>query len=659
MILSIDFETRSSVDLRRSGVYPYAADPSTDLWCMAFAFGDEDVELWVPHEHPYNYFTEPPQRIVEHIRNGGELRAWNAQFERVIWNRILAPRYGFPVPELEQWHDTAAEAAAMALPRGLEDAANALGLSVQKDAVGRRLMLQMAKPRKPTKSDPSEWWDDDDKRLRLYAYCQQDVRVERAVAAKLRRLGKMERAVYLLDQRINDRGVQLDMELIDAADILVRYAGKRANEFLRELTGGELTSVTKVADMTRWLQSEGVELEDVRKNTLRDLLAGDDVAGVAREVIELRTESAKSSTAKLAAMRAAADTDDRARGLLLYHGAATGRWSGKLIQPQNFPRPTVRNVEQYIPYVLDGEYDMIAIEHPILNVLSSMLRSMLVATPGHRLVAADFSQIEARVVAWLAGQSSLVNLFASGGKVYETMAAAIYGLSVDQVGKDSTERQIGKNVILGCGFGMGWETFQTQVQEQTGIVLSDDDSKAAVYGYRDLYTHIPQLWHDLNHAAMSAVRNPGQTFTAGHNQMIQYLCTGDALWCVLPSRRPLCYIRPEIGERETPWGEMREAVTFMTVNSFTRQWQRNAGYGGLWCENVVQAIARDIMALAMLRVEQAGYPVVMTVHDEVVADTPLGHGSVEEFTQLVATLPQWANGLPVAAEGWEGARYRK
>jgi DNA polymerase bacteriophage-type len=660
-ILSIDFESRSRVDLRKTGVYPYAADPSTDLWCMAFAFDDEDVELWVPRSAP------APPRIVDHVVAGGELRAWNAQFERVVWNRLLAPRYGFPVPALEQWHDTAAEAAAMALPRGLEDAANALGLPVQKDAIGRRLMLQMAKPRKPTKSDPREWWDDSDKLSRLYTYCMQDVRVERAVAKKLRRLSKFERAVYLLDQRINDRGVGLDTELIDAAQKLVLTAAKRADEEIRELTGGEVLSVRKVADLTSWLQARGVELDDVRKNTLRDLLARDDVADIEREVITLRAEGAKSSTAKLTAMQKAADTDGRARGLLLYHGAATGRWAGKLIQPQNFPRPMVKRVEQFIPDVLAGDFDYISMQHPVLGVLSSMLRSMLVATPGHRYVAADFSQIEARVVAWIAGQDDLVELFASGGKIYETMAAYIYGMTVDEVGKDSVERQIGKNTVLGCGFGMGWKTFKAQVQLQTGIELSDKDAQRAVKTYRRMYSLIRRFWYDIEAAAMTAVHGPGRLVTCGRNDSIQYLSSGDALWCILPSKRTLCYMRPQISTRTFEYEDedgvaqkiTKDSLSFKGVNAVTRRWERQWSFGGHLTENVVQAMARDIMATAMLRVEQAGYPVVLTVHDEVVTDTPVGHGSLDEFVQLVQTLPRWADGLPVAAEGWEGERYRK
>jgi DNA polymerase bacteriophage-type len=657
MSISIDFETRSRIDLRKTGVYPYAAHASTDVWCMAWATPDEEPQLWVPG-------MPLPELLLDHIAVGGELRAWNAQFERVIWGAIMAPRYGFPLPALEQWYDTAADAAAMSLPRGLGDAANALGMDVGKDAAGHRLMLQMARPRSISLNGAITWWDDADRRQRLYEYCRQDVRVEREIARRLRPLSPAERQVYLLDQRVNDRGVQLDLELISGAQDLVARAASYADREVRELTGGAVQSTRKVADLTRWLQAQGVDLENVRKDTLRDLLSGD-VVGVEREVIELRAESAKSSTAKLAAMQHAADAAGRARGLLLYHGAGTGRWSGKLIQPQNLPRPTVKGVERFIPAVLRGDYDAIAVEEPVLGVVSSMLRSMITASPGHRLMAADFAQIEARVLAWIAEQDDLVAQFAGGGKIYEEMAAYIYQLPVEAIGKDSVERQIGKNTILGAGFGMGAATFASQVKVQTGLDLTDEDAERAIAAYRERFARIQLFWWDVNRAAMRAVREPGRRVSVGRCGGITYLSAGGALWCALPSRRLLCYMAPRIEPALMPWTDdagnpvIKDSLTYMGVNSLTRKWQRHKAYGGLLTENVVQAMARDLMAGAMLRVERAGYPVVLTVHDELVCDVPDGHGTLDEFVELVKTVPDWADGLPVAAEGWEGARYRK
>lgn len=665
MRVSIDFETRSTVDLRLTGVYPYAAHPTTDVWCMAWAIQDGAVQLWTPGD-PAPDFS-----------GASEIRAWSAQFERIIWREIMVKRYGFPEIPLEVWVDTAAEAAALALPRSLEQAASTLGLPVEKDMEGRRLMIQMSKPRK---KKPLTWWDDAPRRERLYAYCRQDVVVERAVAERIRPLSDYERKVYLLDQRINDRGVLIDRPLVEAAQKIVATGVARANEELESLTG--VGAVTKVQDIRVWVTAQGIALDDLTKATVRDLLQGED--GLPPDVIrvlEIRQEAGKTSNAKLDSMLAYAGKEDRARGLLLYHGAGTGRWSGKGPQPQNYPRGTVKEVERFIPSVLAGDYDGIAAEEPPLAVISSMLRGMLRAAPSHRLLAGDYAQIEARIVAWFAGQWDLVDLFESGGRIYEEMAADIYSVPVEEIENPSERRTIGKSSVLGCGFQMGPDRFAEDVQTKTGIVLTrgarDDDGELlpgevdeaarAVHGYRTRYPRIPELWSELNAAAFSAVSNPGKVYTAGVGGVVKYTKRGQFLWCQLPSGRFLAYALPAIQMVDPPWEKDKEekdrkkrpAVTYATVDGYTRKWRRVAAYGGLLTENIVQATARDLMAAAMLRVEAAGYPVVLTVHDEIVCEVPEGKGSLEEFVNLLRTRPKWAARIPVAAEGWEGERYRK
>jgi DNA polymerase family A len=693
-MLHADFETRSRVELRSAGVYRYAEDASTDVWCMAFAFDEEDVQLWVPGQ-------EVPTRIAEHVASGRPITAHNAQFERIIWKYILSPRYSFPEPALAQWHCTAAEAAAMSLPRSLDQCAKVLNVEHTKDDKGYRLMLQMSKPRKPTKKDPREWWDDEERRLRLYEYCRQDVRVERAIGKRIRKLSSTEREVYLLDQRINDRGVMLDRPLIVAARALADRAGQEANESIAELTEGAVGAVTRVGDLTSWLTQRGVALENVQKSTLRDLLAGNELPELERAVIELRTESAKSSTAKLTAMLNCICADDRARGLLLYHGAGTGRWSGRLIQPQNFPRAAdpvsglapVKNVERFIPDVLAGDYDSIAFEHPVLNVLAVMLRSMLRAAPGQRFMAGDYAQIEARIVAWIAEQDDLVTSFANGGKIYEEMAAFIQSkklgrhVAPDEIGKDSPERTGGKITVLGAGFGMGGPKLAAQARMNYGFDMSDEDGQLAIDAYREKNARIKSVWHEIERAALRAVKKPGSVQTCGRRDAIKYTVRNQFLWCVLPSGRPLTYALPKIEQRRMWWdckeckgtglqeggvlpcehcekgkvlGEPRDSVTCAGVDSMTRQWKRYALYGGLLTENVVQAMARDVMAAAMLRLEAAGYPAVMTVHDEVMCEVPIDStGTLQEFLKLMQVRPRWAEDLPIAVDGWCGGRYRK
>lgn len=631
----------------------YASDPTTDIWCLAWAIDDAVPSLWVPGD-------PPPLALVEHVLAGHEMRAHNAQFERVIWREILGPRYGFPVPALEQWHCTAAEAAAMALPRSLGEVSAVLPkLPVMKDLEGRRIMLQLSRPRR-MEGDTPVWWDDPEKLNHLYRYCVQDVEAERAVASRLRRLSRLERHVYLLDQKVNDRGVFVDRRLVEAAAGIVETGLQRANDELDTLTQGAVGAVTRVGQLTDWLRDTGLDLPDLSKATVRDLLAEGGLTPVQRQVLQIRADAGKSSTAKLKAMLSVLGADDRARGLLMYHGASTGRWSGRLIQPQNFPRGTVDDVESYIPQVLDGAFDdMVLLGENPLEVVSSMLRSMLRAAPGHRLMAGDYSQVEARVLGWLAGEPY-------GDKEYERMAAAIYGVPLADVTKD--QRQIGKNTVLGAGFQMGPLRFQEQIGEQAGVEIPDELAERAISVFRSTKPGIPRFWAEIENAAMGAVREKGKTTYAGVDANLRFAYRAGFLWCILPSGRALAYAAPQLKMRTRIWTDKEGNETgrttklglqYLSVNSVTRKWSVVHAYGGLLTENVVQATARDLMAAAMLRLERAKYPVIMTVHDEVVCEVPDGFGSVEEFNRIMEILPPWARGCPVKAESWEGERYRK
>lgn len=665
--LSIDFESRSTVDLRSTGVYPYAAHPTTDLWCMCYALGDGEVQLWLPGD-------PVPGEIEYALDNDYDFRAWNAQFERTMWREICLPRYGFPVVPLERWVDTAAEAAAMSLPRGLGKAAEVLGTTHQKDGKGHRLMMQMAMPRKPRQGEDQNallWWDDEGRLARLCNYCATDVETERSIALKLRRLSSAERKIYVMDQRINDRGVLIDVKLVRALKTLADECMARADQRLWELTDGTVEAVTNVQNIRRWLRDAGVPLDDLTKQTVAETLSIEDLPEGVFEVLSIRKDAGKTSVRKLEAMLKCIGEDNRARGLLLYHGANTGRWSGRLIQPQNFPRPTIKDVESLIPMVLQGDYDGLEALHPILEIVSSLLRSCLIPEEGTRFMCGDFSAIEGHVTAWLAGQDS-------GMVSYEEMAAIIFDMEEKDVGEESEERQVGKVAVLGCGFGMGVDKYIDTVKAWTGLDILDPDcsgcrahgrgNKAAHYSctgalavdsYRSTNWLIKSLWYDLQSAALEAVRKPSIPVRCGRHGCVQYVVRGKFLWCVLPSGRPLCYPLPRIAKRMTPWGEMRDTVLVSGVNSMTKQWEGRVLYGGLQTENVVQAIARDLMAAAMERVQEAGYDVLLTVHDEVLAEVPNDNGNLEEFTTLMSERPEWGNQIPLAVKGWEGSRYRK
>jgi DNA polymerase bacteriophage-type len=635
MTVSIDFETRSAVDLRKTGVYKYAADPSTDIWCMAYkAPWSDDVLVWQPGD-------EVDAHLEDWIVAGGLLSAWNANFERTIWNEIMVGRYKWPATRIKQWRCTMAQASAMGLPRALGQAAAVLGVEEQKDKTGAALMLRMARPRKVNADGSYTWWNTKDKVDALVAYCRQDVRTELSVAEVLNEMPDSERRLYQLDQRINDRGVALDVDLVHRVKALASNASIEIDAEIQRLTKGQVKAATNGMDLVAWLNSHGIATKSVDKQTVARLLTSDKLHPVIREVLTLRQNGAKSSTAKYDAMLHAVNADGRMRGLLVYHGAATGRWSGKLVQPQNFPRPQKKQdeLDEIIAKLkVDGDVS----EHGAGTVLASdLLRSMLVADEGHRLMFADYSAIEARVLAWVAGQSDLVETFRKGGDVYKEMASAIYNVDVEAV--TDGQRQVGKMAILGCGYGMGGKRFAEQCATM-GIKVDEDEAKRIVSVYREKNNRIAQYWRDIEQEFVEMVKGAGRVGTIPLS---------------LPSGRSLTYHNPRIIQRETPWGAMRDTAQVDTLNSVTRQWVSQIIWGGLLTENVVQATARDLMATAMMALEVKGYNVILSVHDEIISEVPDNFGSLDEMIDIMTRVPAWAHGCPINAEGKEGKRYRK
>lgn len=379
-ILGLDVESRSAVDLVKCGAHVYWEDDTTDLWCASYAFDDEPVESWLPG-------MPCPPRVAEHVERGGVISAWNAAFERLAWNHRLGPKHGWPIPKLEQFECTAAAAAALSLPRALGQAAAALGIPQQKDDEGRRLMLRMAKPRKPRKGeDPNAllWWDEPEKIKRLAQYCDDDVEAERGIRKLLVPLSDAERDVYLLDQIMNDRGVYIDLDLVRAMKKITDDAKGHLDGRMAVATNWAVTACSQVKQLTEWLQQRGVPAESLAKAALDELLDIVDLPADARTALEIRKEAAKTSTAKLDAMLRATCRDGRARGLHLYHGASTGRWAGRLIQTQNMTRGTgtVKIPEEAVLDFLPGDVEWIdAMYGSPMSAVSDMLRSCISATP--------------------------------------------------------------------------------------------------------------------------------------------------------------------------------------------------------------------------------------------------------------------------------------
>jgi DNA polymerase len=644
MRLHIDFETRSTVDLRKSGVYRYAEHESTDVILACWAVDDYAVETWF-HTEPNNKYlmellADPKVTVVAH----------NAGFERAMLQYILGPRYGWPVPVLERWDDTAARAARQALPRSLDGAADALDLTFQKDADGKRLMMRMCRPRSVNDDGSVVWWDDEARLTRLAQYCATDVEVERALDKTLRQFTASERDIWLLTERINDRGVCIDTHFVDQALVLAAKAQAQLDAELRTLTEGKVSGSTNVAQIKAWLLEQGFAVfegldESLNKKAVDNLLSKDLPDNV-RRVLEIRKEGGKSSVAKYQAMTDRVSADGRVRGNLMYHGASTGRWSGAGVQLQNLPRDTVKDWEK-------SRTDLHRHKSP-LAVLSKMIRGTIKAADGHTLMWADYSAVEARGVAWLAGQDDLVALFAGGGKVYEAMAAMIFDMHAKDVGKDSLERFLGKTTVLGCGYSMGAQKFR-QSCAAMGTDISEELAQKAVQTYRTNFPKIPKLWRGLEDAAVAAVQHTGKET---NYRMVRFYADKHWLIIRLPSGRNLFYRQPRIVLHAGPFGE-KATIEYMAVNSLTKKWQGERTFGGKLTENIVQGLCRDMIAGAMGALENAGYLVIASVHDEVICEVPDGHGSIDDMIKLMCAVPEWAAGFPLAAEGKTGKRYAK
>jgi DNA polymerase bacteriophage-type len=697
--LHIDFETFSACELRDAGLDNYAKHPTTGVHCMAWTMGDEPVDVWTPADGRTFSMREV---VFKHIAAGGTVVAHNAAFEWAIWNHVCVPKYGWPPLRIEQMRCTMAQAYAMALPGALEKLAPALGIEQQKDMAGARVMMQLAKP----KLDGSFWTpaDDPDKFAKLYAYCKQDVVVEREADRRMMRLSDAEQRLWTIDQRINQRGIQVDLAAIDAAIALVESEKARLNAEILKATGGVVGSATEVQLLVKWIR-QFVEIKGLAKADVLDALKVDDMPPAVRRALQLRQEAAKSSTAKLVAMKQRASSDGRVRGTKQYHGAGTGRWAGRGMQTDNFPRGNLKphEVQDVLNQLLRAGNAMqrkIATTYidmmygPPMDVMASCLRGMITATPGNELVACDFSNIEGRVLAWLAGEEWKLQAFRdydkrTGPDLYLVTAGKIYHREPTEFTKTSPEREVGKRCELAFGFGGGlgaWRKFETYATADY-VPFKDESVHEIKNAWRDAHPKLTRYWHDLESAALNAVDYPGTPCKAGAaDRLVTFKKAGSFLWCRLPSGRVLCYpyaridsshtmVNTKTGARKVvsgnsmatnplglDWRQERSSdrvLWFWGVNGVTNKWEEMSTYGGSLAENVTQAVARDVLAEAIVRLDDAGHQVVMHVHDEVVCEVPAGVSRVEEIETLMCQLPAWAAGLPVAAEGWQGFRYRK
>lgn len=684
----LDIETRSTVDLRKTGVYIYAEDPSTDVLLACWVLNrDARINTW--------FRGEPvPAELHDAIRSGARVVAHNFTFERILHRHVLGPRYGWPEIPMRQWDCTMARARAAGLQGSLDGALKGMEAKFGKDAAGYRLMLQMCKPRRIENDGTVVWWEDEERMQRLAAYCAGDVVGERWLDLRLPQLSPFEREVWLATERLNDRGVPLDTDFLDAAIAVSEETSKALDKAMARETGGAVPKATNVTRLRDWILSKGVriappkieteggEVEDavddsgegeddvpeLRRGDVERLLAQDREAQQelreegtlpddVREALEIRLEAGKSSVKKVQAMLRRVQPDRRVRGMLSYYGAATGRWSaaGSGIQLQNLPRDGVKNWRHCRELLGLGSEAVEAFEGPPLGMLSRMLRGALLAPDGETFHFADLSSVEARGVAWMAGQDDLVEAFRSGAPMYERMAARVFGMTEAEVialGKDSYHRFIGKGLVLGAGYSMGGPKFAATCA-RAGRVVGLELAKQAIATYRETFPLIPRFWYKLDDAAIDCVKEGKPKVYRG----VSFHLFKRWLVMTLPSGSEIFYRNPRIN-KEANYGT-RDQLAYDGTDSKTKRWGEQWTYGGRLTENAVQRICRDLIAHSLLKTEEAGYEPVLLVHDETLTLKKAGTGSHEELVRIMTELPAWAKGFPLAAEGKTARRYSK
>jgi DNA polymerase len=644
-----DLETRSTLDLTEVGVRRYATHPTTGVWCISFAVDDGPVQIWFP--------PDPiPEVFFEAERNPDwTISAHNDAFEREIAEFILAPLYSWPLVPIARHRCTMAVALACALPGKLEKVAEALSLPLRKDPEGARLMRLMSKPRKARHGeDPKDiyWHDDDPEKLaRLGEYCRRDTEVEREVERRLPPLTDAEQALWVLDAKINARGFHTDGLLLEAASHIAAAAYQAVQNELAQITKGALASTNQTEKLQSWLADHGCAVANIQKGTLSHALRRKDLDPVVRRLIELRRDAAHAAANKVDTLLAWRDPGDgRVRNTLRFHGAGTGRWTGHGPQPQNFKRDS-DDVEGKCTAIATGDLAYVAKLYSPLEAVGNIARAMICAAPGRRLLIGDFSGVESRVLAWIAGEKTKLDAWAKFDVTGDPKLEPYY-LNGRACGlPEEIARDTGKTCDLAYGYQGGIGAWNKLAPE--GDASTEDDKRRYQQTWRRMHPYTAAFWRNIETAALKAVRHPNQIFTV---KRLSVAYDGSTFLSItLPSGRALRYPFPRIKQ-----GKFGDPVVVFMDNSGGKWTECNHGqgvYGGLLTENIVQAASRDLLAAAMQRLEAAGYPVVLHVHDEVVCEVPIG--VLEEFQRLLTMVPEWAEGLPIAAKVRNGERFSK
>ena len=642
-VLHIDLETYSDVDLAEAGLYRYVESPVFEILLAQYAFDDDPVKVvdLASGEHL-------PGAVQVALQDADTIKvAHNCSFERACLGRSL----GVYMPP-EEWRDTMNLCAMSGLPQSLDAAGAALGLEQQKIKEGVSLISYFCKPCKATianggrtrnlpEHSPEKW-------ERFKAYGLRDVEVERSIYNRLGNFSipDWEHRVRCLDARINERGVKVDVELASAAVSVNDKAVTGYGEEMKRLTG--LDNPNSISQLKGWLESMGLGVESLNKATVADLLRETSDPVILR-VLQLRALMGKTSVKKYEAMLAASSPEDhRIRGMMQYYGAGrTGRWAGRIVQPQNLPQNHLEDISEVRELVRDGDLETLSLCYDsVPDVLSQLIRTALVAEEGCTFLVADYSAIEARVIAYLAGEKWRMDVFAQGGDIYCSSASQMFKVPVVKHGVNGHLRQKGKIAELACGYGGGINALKNFGADKMG--LTEEEMQQIVTQWRAASPTIPKFWRDTETAAKRAIMNPGKAFKLPCGAA--YRLDKDALRLKLPSGRILSYWNAHLEDG---------SIVFMAQNQTTKKWEKSETWGGKLVENIVQAYARDCLAVAMLRLDEAGFKICFSVHDELICEEPVGGRSWQDMADIMGQSIPWAPGLLLRADGYETKFYMK
>lgn len=655
--LYIDFETYSACDIEKHGGVAYALHPTTCMLCMGYAFDDAPAQLLKG--------IEPlPIEIIEHVTNGGKVYAHNMAFDFRIWNYVCTSQLGWPTLSLEQVVDTMALCLTFQVPASLKDAGAALQISMPKNPEGKRLINTCCKPDK-NGLQPMPFGANKNAFDRLFAYCVRDVEAMRQIVKALPRelLIEKEQKLWELTYTMNSYGLPVDKQTIRAIEKYLATYIEQAMSQVPILTAGQVESINQVAKLKDWCIMNGYFLESLTADQIKIALADETCPPHVKEVLTLRQELGRSSVAKFIKLNNLAHKKECGNWYvfdnLQYHGAGTGRWAGRGFQVHNLPRASVPNPDEFIEAFRRGE----TIPDPV-SVGKALIRPMICAPSGHSLLVSDYSSIENRILHYLAEDWETLEEFRLGMDQYKTMAAARYGVSYEDVSKP--QRQMGKVIILGCGFQMGGPKFQDTAKVQFGMDIPLEEAKLAVRAYRDKYPLVEELWSGLKNACAKAV-------ITGRRTQYKKIIFATAkikgtVWLamLLPSGKALYYMSPEVHQMFIPDYEHMgrvPTVTHMGLNPYSRKWSRLKLIPGRITENAVQGTARECMGQGLINVvENMPYVApIASVHDEAISiinNNRITDSTIDLYNEYLCHIP-WAQDLPLKAEGYISQRYKK